>query len=99
MNRDRIGGAAKQAKGPIKEATAKVTGDAKSRLSARPRNLGQGAEWRRRRYCSLVPIAIRRDRFQPPSIGGSHDHAYCLCHARRFARRRSNVSRRSASKH
>lgn len=35
MNKDRIGGSAKQAKGAIKEAAGKVTGDAKLQMEGK----------------------------------------------------------------
>ena len=49
MDKDRIEGAAKQAKGTVKEAWGKVTGDAKTEAEGKADKAeGQGAERRRR---------------------------------------------------
>ena len=44
-------------------------------------------------------VATRGDGLQPLPIRPAHDHADCLCHARRFARSRTIGNRLNASKH
>ena len=46
-----------------------------------------------------LPVAVRGDRLEPLSVQRAHQHAYCLCHPRRFACPLTRVNRQNASEH
>ena len=44
-------------------------------------------------------VAIRCDRLKPASVRRTQQHAYCLCHLHKFARRSPTVNQQNASVH
>ena len=71
MDKDRIEGAAKQAKGAVKEAVGKVAGDAKLQAEGKADQGGRQAAERGRRAEGHAPPGLRRLKREP---GGPRLH-------------------------